>query len=148
MHSQEPPVVHGDVKPSNMMVEVRVSGVGQDLKPHLKLMDFGLSRVLGARPQALGGTRQWRAPELNKQGSSATTSADMFSVGCVIYFILTKKVPFLEPALNAEPLPWPSRGIHPRLELVSQKCVCPHAEQRPSAAQAMHHLSKPQICPL
>jgi len=141
MHSQEPPVVHGDVKPSNMMVEVRVSGVGQDLKPHLKLMDFGLSRVLGARPQALGGTRQWRAPELNKQGSSATTSADMFSVGCVIFFILTKKVPFSDPALNAEPLPWPSRGIHPRLELVSQKCVCPHAEQRPSAAQAMHHLS-------
>jgi len=136
MHSQDPPVVHGDIKSSNMMVEVRVAGVGNVLKPHLKVIDFGLSRVLGSQPQTLGGSRGWRAPELHQQGIMATTSADMFSAGCAMFFILTKQMPFLETNLSVGQWTWPPGRVSTRHGPVCKQCMCPVAEMRPSAVQA------------
>jgi len=41
LHEQRPPIVNGDLKPTNLMVETRVADVGRNLLPHLKLLDFG-----------------------------------------------------------------------------------------------------------
>jgi len=135
LHSREPPVVHGDIKPSNMMVEVRVPGIGHSLEPHLKLLDFGLSRILGTRQQTMGGTPNWRAPELCQSGNTATTCADMFSVGCAMFFILTTQMP-LETTVDIRPLPWPDGGADATYAPMCESCVSPVAEVRPSAVQA------------
>jgi len=135
LHSREPPVVHGDIKPSNMMVEVRVPGIGESFEPHLKLLDFGLSKILGTRPQKMGGTPNWRAPELCQSGNKATTCADMFSVGCAVFFILTTQMP-LETTVNVRPLPWPECGADAKYAPMCESCVSLVAEVRPSAVQA------------
>jgi len=93
LHEQKPLIVHGDLKATNLMVEIQVADVGGDLVPHLKLLDLGLSRIRGRRPCSMGGTEKWIAPEVCDLGKNAATSADMYSVGCIMFFILTGRTP-------------------------------------------------------
>jgi len=89
LHAQMPSIVHGDVKPANIMVEVVVSAGSRILKPLVKLIDFGLSRVLSGGAGPMGGTSRWMAPEV-RRGAMGATSADIFSLGCIMFFILTR----------------------------------------------------------
>lgn len=78
-------VVHGDVKPSNILVTDEGT----------VLVDFGLSRGLpdGAGAAAVSGTRGYIAPELLADGLH-TPAADRYAFGAVAYFVLTgKEVP-------------------------------------------------------
>jgi len=86
LHQNEPPVVHGDLKTANIMVEKLKNGA------RAKLLDFGLARLLtkGARP--LGGTRNWVAPEITTRGGGRQRpqpSADVFSFGLLAYVVTT-----------------------------------------------------------
>lgn len=86
-HNLKPVVVHGDVKPTNIIVE-------QGASPRAKLLDFGLSRLLTKRAQPLRGTARWRAPELRHPISSRPeTSADVFSFGLLAEFVATGDSP-------------------------------------------------------
>jgi len=87
LHTLHPTIVHGDLKPSNVLIEVLLTG------PRAKLVDFGLSRVLTRRPRPLGGTALWMAPEVLRQ-VKPNAAADMFSFGRMIFFLLTGQLPF------------------------------------------------------
>eukprot|EP00927_Polykrikos_kofoidii_P084005 TRINITY_DN8743_c0_g1_i2.p1 TRINITY_DN8743_c0_g1~~TRINITY_DN8743_c0_g1_i2.p1 ORF type:complete len:860 (-),score=111.14 TRINITY_DN8743_c0_g1_i2:25-2604(-) len=91
MHSQATPIIHGDVKDTNVMVEVQAeTGHSQ-----AKLLDFGLSAIHGpdgARPQ--GGSMRWQAPEVWRPSSPASGSkADVFSFGRLVFFVTTGRQP-------------------------------------------------------
>merc|ERR1712007_88272 len=60
-----------------------------------KLLDFGLARLLTRRPRPLGGTRPWMAPEAFRRDASLRPkpSADVFSCGRLIYFVVTRMEP-------------------------------------------------------
>jgi len=134
LHAREPSIVHGDLKPSNAMVELCVP-FQQGLTPHLKLIDFGLSRLLGRKPQSMGGTAKWTAPELQNEGNKATVFADMYSVGCVMCFILTTNTPVSHHQEHlASPLHWPAGETSTKAVSICEACVCLDAEARPSAA--------------
>ena len=78
-------IVHRDIKPANIMVTR--NGV-------IKLMDFGLATpALGTSPtnNRVVGTPRYMAPE-QLVGGKLTTAADLFSLGCVGYEMLTGKV--------------------------------------------------------
>ncbi len=81
-------VVHRDVKPANLLLEA--SG-------RLKLTDFGVARMQdgdATRTQgAMVGTLKYMAPE-QVQGQKVDTRADLFSVGVVLYQLLTDQRPF------------------------------------------------------
>jgi serine/threonine protein kinase len=88
LHSRKPAIVHGDLKPENIAVET------SDLGPHPKLLDFGLSRILGSGARPRGRTLTWAAPEiLLRPDDPAETSSDVFAYGCILYFILTGTAP-------------------------------------------------------
>lgn len=85
LHGHKPCVVHGDLKPGNTMITLSAC------TPVPKLIDFGLSRLLRVGPlQPLGGTVRWMAPEIMREsGLRPSPAADVFSFGCMAYFVLT-----------------------------------------------------------
>eukprot|EP00438_Fugacium_kawagutii_P034831 Skav207652 [mRNA] locus=scaffold382:58939:60237:+ [translate_table: standard] len=88
LHSLRPPIVHGDIKPGNIFVECR-EGLLQT-----KLADFGLARRMTLSAADMGGTLRWAAPELIHGNRSPSTWADVYSLGQLMYFILTSRRPF------------------------------------------------------
>lgn len=96
-HAFELGVVHRDIKPSNMLL-VR----GPDGGPMIKLLDFGLAKFEreeeGQQPltQAgrLIGTVDYIAPEQALDAHRADIRADIYSLGCTLYYLLTAKAPF------------------------------------------------------
>jgi serine/threonine protein kinase len=84
-------VIHRDLKPGNILV-------GPDLEP--KVLDFGLVLevgVLGDRltmPGALLGTPDYFSPEQARASARLDARSDIFSLGTVLYEILTSQLPF------------------------------------------------------
>ena len=81
-------VVHRDLKPSNLLI-------GND--GIVKLTDFGVAQVFAAqRLTATGGiigTAEYMSPE-QAQGRRCTRASDLYSLGAVLYVMLTGRPPF------------------------------------------------------
>lgn len=92
LHSRRPAaVVHGDIKDSNIFVQVLP---GDNIQA--KLLDFGLSRLVTRNARPMGGTVRWMAPELFHGDRSPNVATDVFSFGRVVYMVSTGRVPFGE----------------------------------------------------
>jgi serine/threonine protein kinase/tetratricopeptide (TPR) repeat protein len=92
-------IVHRDIKPSNLFL---CGGKVEELK----LLDFGLARVKAASQPLTGsrmvlGTPGYMAPEQASSETDITPSADIFSLGCVLYECLTGQAPFQAPHMAA-----------------------------------------------
>jgi serine/threonine protein kinase len=82
-------LVHRDIKPGNVMVTPTGT---------VKVMDFGIARAASAesftRPGIVLGTAWYLSPE-QARGLPADARSDLYSVGCVLYEMLTGQPPFL-----------------------------------------------------
>ncbi|MCB9685384.1 MAG: serine/threonine protein kinase [Alphaproteobacteria bacterium] len=93
-------VIHRDVKPHNVMV-------GAD--GTCKLMDFGIAQVEEHRRTRAGaalGTEGYMAPEQGQDASSVDARADVYSVGVMLYVLLTAR----------DPVEWLAGQGHARVE--------------------------------
>ncbi len=85
-------VVHADLKADNVVVERRRGD--WDL---VKVVDFGIARLVGRETRAtektICGTPEYMAPEVI-QGEDPTYASDLYSVGVVLYELLTGSTPF------------------------------------------------------
>ncbi|MDG3012893.1 Stk1 family PASTA domain-containing Ser/Thr kinase [Rhodococcus sp. D2-41] len=83
-------IVHRDMKPANIMIN-RAGAV--------KVMDFGIARAMSdgtstmTQTAAVIGTAQYLSPE-QARGESVDARSDVYSVGCVLFEILTGEPPF------------------------------------------------------
>ncbi|MBI4482549.1 MAG: sigma 54-interacting transcriptional regulator [Acidobacteria bacterium] len=82
-------VLHGDLKPENILVR---EGPG----PRVKLVDFGLARMLPWRPSSgISGTLHYCAPEI-LLGTPTDHRADLYALGMVLYQVVARRLPFEE----------------------------------------------------
>jgi hypothetical protein len=107
-------VVHRDIKPANILVDV------DTLTP--KLLDFGVARLQGAnmtQAQTLLGTPHYMSPE-QWRGEVADGRSDLFSLGVVLYELLTSQkafpgesLPSIMTAALAPDTPMPPADVRP-----------------------------------
>lgn len=100
-HAHSKGVIHRDLKPGNILVVAHPSG------PRISIIDFGLAKAMAdslLRQHTLTiagevvGTPHYMSPE-QARGESADTLSDIFSLGAVLYELLTGVVP-LAPAID------------------------------------------------
>lgn len=81
---------HNDLKMSNIRI------IRSDDKPVAKILDFGLARDYDpSRAGEMAGTVEYMAPEIF-QGGKATVASDIYSLGIVLYRLITGRFPFKE----------------------------------------------------
>jgi serine/threonine-protein kinase len=131
-------VVHRDLKPENIMV---------DADDNVKLIDFGIAsdsaarRLTYANFTATLGTPNYISPEQVK-GKRGDGRSDIFSVGVILYEMLTGKLPFSGPspmaAMNDRLLnyPTPPRVVDPSISPQLQEILYRALERDPTKRYA------------
>lgn len=142
-------VLHRDIKSQNIIID---ESVASNIE-RVKLIDLGL-----ARPKHSGaiqsltqsgrhiGSPYYMSPEVC-QGDEIDNRSDIYSLGCVMYELLSGKLPFrsdsalktLEMHINEKPIPLTEYGINPKLDAIVQKCLAKNKEDRYSNCKKLMH---------
>jgi serine/threonine-protein kinase len=135
-------ILHRDIKPSNILL----ANDG-----HIFLADFGLARIVQASDSTLSkdmliGTPQYISPE-QARGEPATERSDLYSLGVVLFEMLTGRVPFSADTPYAiihdhiyTPLPLPTSinpSLSPEIERLLLKALAKDPQARYASATEM-----------
>ncbi|PRP73158.1 outer membrane autotransporter barrel domain-containing protein [Planoprotostelium fungivorum] len=145
LHSLQ--IIHGDIKSNNVLL---------DTNSHVKLIDFGVSRVLNGENGALG-TTQWLAPEVfSGEGEgwlNYTLASDIYSYGILLWELISPNGKLPWDGVNVMKIPeLVVAGERPQLPSVSfvqipqqyrhvmTSCWHSHPSKRPTASQVVGDL--------
>lgn len=122
LHSLEPPVVHRDFTPENLMLNK--DGV-------LKLLDFNVAREMeSTRTSTVVGKQAYIPPEQFR--AQPECRSDIYAMGATLFFLLTGTDP--EPICESHPrdlLP----DLSPDLDAIVARCTVPEADKRYANAE-------------
>ncbi len=136
-------IIHRDVKPANIMISTTNA---------VKVMDFGIARAIAdsgnsvTQTAAVIGTAQYLSPE-QARGDPVDARSDVYSLGCVLYEILTGEPPFTGDSpvavayqhVREDPIPPSKRhaGVSADLDAVVLKALAKNPENRYQTAAEM-----------
>ena len=120
-------LVHGDVKPANIVVSEKHGAKVIDLDTVLAETTISLSETVRDRePRKIVGTYEFVSPEQAEYPDSASPLSDIYSLGCTVYFSLTGMPPYvrrdpsaLKNAHQRDPIPKLSPEIASRVPGIS-----------------------------
>ena len=124
-------IVHRDIKPENILVD-------EDLR--VRITDFGLAKMLGdrgvagelTRTEQVFGTPHYMAPEQMRRSAEVDHRADIYSLGVVLYEMLTGELP-----LGRFRPPSSTDGVEPALDRVVLKSLENEPADRYQSAAAV-----------
>ncbi|MDT5155358.1 MAG: eukaryotic-like serine/threonine-protein kinase [Mycobacterium sp.] len=135
--------IHRDVKPANIMI----SKTGA-----VKVMDFGIAKAIAdagnpvTQTAAVIGTAQYLSPE-QARGETVDARSDVYSLGCVLYEVLTGEPPFVGDSpvavayqhVREDPVPPSERNpaLSPELDAVVLKALAKNPDNRYQTAADM-----------
>ncbi|WP_405061315.1 serine/threonine protein kinase [Kribbella sp. NBC_01505] len=128
-------IVHRDVKPGNLLLAPDGT---------LKMTDFGIAKRAGNETTALGvllGTASYVSPE-QVRGGAATPASDWYSLGCVLYELLSGTPPFtgatveavMHQHLQSAPAPIMRNDVTPALSALVMRLLAKNPADRPASA--------------
>ncbi len=136
-------IIHRDVKPANIMISTNNA---------VKVMDFGIARAIAdaghsvTQTAAVIGTAQYLSPE-QARGDAVDARSDVYSLGCVLYEILTGDPPFVGDSpvsvavqhVSEDPVPPSQRhpGVSADLDAVVLKALAKNPDNRYQTAAEM-----------
>lgn len=159
-HAHQKGVIHRDLKPSNVLVTLH------DARPVAKVIDFGVAKAMGqsltdqtiyTRLYSMVGTPLYMSPEqASMSGLDVDTRSDIYSLGVMLYELLTGTTPFLRERLDTvgydemrriireEEPPKPSSRLttvdKQRMETVGQSRGAPNSRQAAVSRTALDRI--------
>jgi serine/threonine-protein kinase len=138
-YAHEQKVVHRDLKPENVLIDPR---------GHVKIADFGLAGMkdsekniaLTATAVAMG-TVNYMAPEQRRDAKHVDHRADLYSLGVLLYEVLTGELPLGRFKLPSQKVP----GLSPIIDEVVAKLLETEPEHRPARAAEVASTLEPLI---
>ncbi len=143
-HREQPPVIHRDIKPQNILVGYEADGI------RARVSDFGLAKRVN--PLTLlataAGTLSFKPPETFTDTKGDSCAADVWAIGTTLYLLLTDQLPHQFPS----DLGWGSRDlfreqvrpaselnadVNPALDAIIAKSLCIHPGDRYANAMEM-----------
>ncbi len=140
-HAHRRGVIHRDLKPENILMQDGMIPM---------VTDFGLAKLVDSdtaltQDDTAMGTMSYMAPEQFRDAASVTVSADIYSLGSMLYELLAGEVPiaykgditsFSDKVENFDPLPPQrrDRSISKDIQNVCLKCLAKKPEQRYASA--------------
>ncbi len=139
LHKHAPPVIHGDIKPENIVIR------GEDERP--MLVDFGLAK-LKARRIPSKGPRHYSAPYASpeqRQGKSMDRRSDIYSYGATFCVLLTGDLP-TENMIGSDLLKRlrKNRKVSPSLKKCIEKMMADEPKERYQSVSEFLPLIRPR----
>jgi serine/threonine-protein kinase len=149
-------IVHRDLKPDNVFLSRSPRGDG-----HVKVVDFGISKIRGDRDEGLGltgtgvllGTPYYMSPEQARGALDLDSRVDLYAVGVILYEALCGRRPFagdnyhalLHAVLEGDPVPLETRApaVSRDLADIVRWAMAPDRERRVDRASELRRALEP-----
>ena len=144
-HAHTKGIIHRDIKSSNILVST------QDGRPHAKVIDFGIAKATASKltektlfteHRQLIGTPEYMSPEQAEGSLDIDTRTDVYSLGVVLYELLTGTTPFtgknlrsaayaeIQRMIREDEPPKPSTRLHQNAETLAGVAAARRTEPR------------------
>lgn len=145
-HAHDHGVIHRDLKPANLLM---------DQNDQVKLTDFGIAKLFGnnhgTSNGSVLGTADYMAPE-QAAAEGITPRCDLFSLGCVMYALLTGRSPFQGGSIaevvhrvryeEPDPITKNASDVPPELQQILHELLAKNPDDRIRTALSLTHRLK------
>jgi len=129
LHSNTPPIIYRDMKPSNII---------QQPNGRLALVDFGSAYEYGSYEGVLLGTKIYVAPEQYVAGSQIDARTDIYALGVTLYHLVTGEVPYIS-FIEHKTIRQCNPELSADLEQIIERCTQREPSQRFQSAQELKY---------